>query len=512
MVPIQRFVLYAALAYSTLLLITLVVIRWAVFYPQDLQYARQIQQKELNTLRHALAADAGELGLTTDDYAQWDDMWDFVQDNNQKFLDVNFVPETFESLNLNAASLLNLDKQQLFGFAYDGEELHRHDGKNASEAIRGSTEKMLTERSWTSYEEISGNLFLVAASPVLHSNESGPQVGWLLFYRQISTEYVKMISQRIQLPIELIPVGDYQNVNSLIERVEVKRSVCMRNMLSVPVFCMQITHDEKMLPELMSWKLFTSFLFLSFVPVGILFIILRRIIKPIVHATHFLNKQNTDQLQIFNYKTNIKELEDLARVYNRIAKKLNRYQDKLKRTAQTDALTGIANRNAFEDAFKQTWRRLNHRKSSAAIVMVDIDFFKLFNDNYGHQHGDMALAKVAKTLSDSACRQDEICARYGGEEFIMLVYLDDAIEMNRFRLHLQETVEKLSVPHEFSPISRHLTISFGIAWIRDSGPWMENLSPEQWIKEADNALYDAKESGRNQGMLRIIARECPLNG
>src|SRR5690606_31277693 len=133
-----------------------------------------------------------------------------------------------------------------------------------------------------------------------------------------------------------------------------------------------------------------------------------------------------------------------------------------------------------------------------------------FNDHYGHQAGDDALHKVAQALKGCARRTDEIAARFGGEEFVILLYADTEEDMENIRERISQAVHNLGIPHQHSTVASHLTISFGIAWIRNSGPWLEDNAAEEWLHAADAALYAAKGAGRDCSMLQIISPQQPF--
>ncbi len=117
------------------------------------------------------------------------------------------------------------------------------------------------------------------------------------------------------------------------------------------------------------------------------------------------------------------------------------------------------------------------------------------------------LYEVAQALANCAKRADEIVARYGGEEFIILAYIDDEDQLAVFSENLQNTINKLALPHEFSSISKHITVSTGIAWLQNTGEWLTNYTKEEWLNTADAALYEAKNSGRKQNVVKKISEQ-----
>jgi diguanylate cyclase (GGDEF)-like protein len=166
----------------------------------------------------------------------------------------------------------------------------------------------------------------------------------------------------------------------------------------------------------------------------------------------------------------------------------------LQRLAHQDGLTEVANRRRFDQHLEQEWLRLTREQSYLSLLMCDIDFFKNFNDTYGHLEGDRCLQRVAGVLRQSARRPADLVARYGGEEFAILMPNTDtagaAAIAEQIRLH----VAKLAIPHEDSAIAAHVTISIGVATLQPR----PNSEPAILITSADYALYRAKELGRNR--------------
>jgi len=161
-----------------------------------------------------------------------------------------------------------------------------------------------------------------------------------------------------------------------------------------------------------------------------------------------------------------------------------------------DTLTGLYNRKYFEDQFDKTWKHLMAAQADLIVMFLDVDYFKRFNDTYGHAEGDEVLKKVSGKLTKSLRRTTDFVARYGGEEFVVL-----ATDMNEEQAmaHAQnicDEVRSLNIPHIASP-HRFLTISCGIA-IAKATP--EN-TPDKLLRQADMALYQAKATGRNKPML-----------
>ncbi len=162
--------------------------------------------------------------------------------------------------------------------------------------------------------------------------------------------------------------------------------------------------------------------------------------------------------------------------------------------AHRDALTGIPNRRQFDSVLEHEWRRARRSGQTLSVAMVDVDFFKQYNDHYGHEAGDQALKAVAGALQSAMRRPGDLAARYGGEEFALV--MSDTGDSSAIQLAetVRAAVAALQVPHAHSKVAPVLTISLGVATLEpDSGE-----TPELLMRRADGNLYRAKEAGRNR--------------
>lgn len=181
-----------------------------------------------------------------------------------------------------------------------------------------------------------------------------------------------------------------------------------------------------------------------------------------------------------------KELEEA----NRLLQLANRSYIK---TNTLDGLTGILNRKTFDQIAEEEWESARERKSPLSILMIDIDNFKAYNDNHGHQAGDDVLQRVAKTLAQSLPRKEDTLARYGGEEFIAVLPESDFTFATDTSKKMRKAVEDLNIKNEHSKSSGVITISQGIF----HGVPSEHITLEKAVRLADKALYKAKADGKN---------------
>ena len=167
--------------------------------------------------------------------------------------------------------------------------------------------------------------------------------------------------------------------------------------------------------------------------------------------------------------------------------------DMLEKLSMYDGLTNIRNRRFFDETFEKTFNEIKRDKKSLAVLMIDIDFFKPYNDNYGHGQGDETLRKVAKALEKTIKRASDFVARYGGEEFVILLKDINKDGVEAVANNLLNAVRELKITHEFSKIENYVTISIGASFYNSSS----DIPKLELLLKADETLYSVKNSGRN---------------
>ncbi|HEX4940135.1 MAG TPA: diguanylate cyclase [Candidatus Kapabacteria bacterium] len=165
----------------------------------------------------------------------------------------------------------------------------------------------------------------------------------------------------------------------------------------------------------------------------------------------------------------------------------------LEKLSREDPLTGLANRRYFDERLNMEWNRCQREKLPLSVILLDVDFFKQYNDLYGHQAGDHCLTLIARALRKEASRPAEVVGRYGGEEFIILYPNVDANQIRNTLVRIQQRLLALAVLHEGSRIAKVVTASLGAATAYP----VRNLNPEKLVSAADQMLYKSKEAGRN---------------
>jgi diguanylate cyclase (GGDEF)-like protein len=168
----------------------------------------------------------------------------------------------------------------------------------------------------------------------------------------------------------------------------------------------------------------------------------------------------------------------------------------LNESAHRDALTGIHNRRMFDEHVLRVWQQASRESLPVGLLLIDLDHFKMFNDTHGHQGGDMCLAKVASLLPQVARRPLDLAARYGGEEFVVLLYDAQRAQVEEVCIQLHAALKHTAIAHE-GTVNGEVTFSIGAACVE---PRM-GRNAQGLIQLADEALYAAKERGRNRTVI-----------
>jgi diguanylate cyclase (GGDEF)-like protein len=181
-----------------------------------------------------------------------------------------------------------------------------------------------------------------------------------------------------------------------------------------------------------------------------------------------------------------------ARVHNHM--ELKHARDLLENLSATDGLTGIANRRRFDEVLDREWRRAFRNHHAIALIMLDIDFFKAYNDHYGHLAGDDVLRTLATVITNCMQRPGDLATRYGGEEFVCILPETDQEGARVVANRMRDSLASQAIPNDYSTVAKHVTVSMGVVSLVPE----RKQVPSSLIKMADESMYTAKRAGRNQ--------------
>jgi two-component system CheB/CheR fusion protein len=218
----------------------------------------------------------------------------------------------------------------------------------------------------------------------------------------------------------------------------------------------------------------------------------------------FINKKPDNSLIVVESSiTEIKNSENKVTNYVNIFHDVTsrkKHEELLEKWSKTDQMTGLGNRRAFDEDIEMQWRICMRHQFYIGLIILDVDYFKKFNDNYGHKAGDDCLVKISDVLQINVRRGDDKISRYGGEEFVIILTQTSETGLEKIASSILKDVAALKIPHEGSDVAAHVTISAGISMVI---PNMET-SWSELLDMADQALYEAKNSGRNKFCIKKI--------
>lgn len=194
-----------------------------------------------------------------------------------------------------------------------------------------------------------------------------------------------------------------------------------------------------------------------------------------------------------SYKRMLKQMRTLVKMSDIMQSKLNSLSGELEKLSQIDGLTGLYNRRFFNEIYQREWQKALDSKTPIGVLMIDIDYFKKYNDTFGHLAGDVCLCKIADAIEETIKAENAFSARFGGEEFIVLLPESDSAKCSDVAKKIMKSIYSLKIPSAERICSDRVSVSIGIGTMIPS----EAVRPDTLINHADQALYRAKDDGRS---------------
>lgn len=483
-------------------------------------------KKDINNIKTAFNSKSKEYGVINYDNAVWDDTYHFVNNENPSYTESNFVKDTYRSLDINGINIYNKKGQTVWQQAWE------HDTWDplvfepfaqpsafvkkhiliSDELLAKNNNKPLSSVGFTLIEE---KLIIFSATSIFKANLSGSANGTMLFWRFFDDRILKDLQQRagIEFTIEVInpQIGETPQLSS--HGIHIKNSyrTVQGEIFDIVPFisgngAIKFTYQAPPRQFSTSWfnqsTIITSLLFL--VTLLLLFIFLHYfIVRPILKADSVVTAIIKDDNHSVRFNSQRKD--ELGTLFNLIDRLLEGVEStkqqlishnvRLQTISQTDSLTQIPNRRAF-DTYMEKLLATSEQGLVVSILICDVDFFKKYNDYYGHAKGDKTLCLIAQALRKNLHEDTDFVARYGGEEFVIVLKNTNKFEGLSVANNLIKTISDLNISHQKSEISKVVTLSIGIHsfTIENQKEYMP------FFVVADKALYQAKEQGRNQAL------------
>lgn len=500
------------LSLCTVLCLALLALVWIARYqimPILLEDEEIFASAELDRAERALGSELNHMRRLVEDWAYWDDSYDFVSGVRPEYVDSNLYEDTLETLDLQLMFFLDNSYEPYWVAGFDEEgEFTSCPGLQPPCDWAAPAVQFIRERIDGGLEEATHTwllslpqLAMGALSPIYQNREESPPAGWLAMIRPLSEPWIEQLRDTTGIDLALGTVVAGSIPSEQLERVSPTHMAASRSVAAVPAS--RAVRIDALLPRQRYQASLETFRFALYWTGGVLIVTLlivlwlleRMVLLPLRQFTHYtqgLHQEAMPPPMPSRLVTRRDEIGTLAREFRNLLKHQQQQSEQLLELTLHDPLTGVANRRLFDDRFAEVLRRPGQHHRTAAM-MIDIDHFKLYNDHYGHQAGDACLITLAQCMEHQLSKHGFLVARTGGEEFSVLLP-DTSLETAL--MHAQEllqAVNGLALPHEYSPTAPNVTVSIGVATQRT-----DLTTPSDIMRAADQAMYLAKSGGRNR--------------
>lgn len=516
-----------------LLLAMQVAVQWQVILPTFKRIEVEQASNAMNRIKDRFWLELDYLNRFVYEYSDWEDSYDFIDSRDQDYIDENLYEGLATHLGANVMIYITQDFELVWGV----EEIAVSEGfytNDSSDLLNAIVELLKPSIAGIDKTETIDNQFtkgfsLFNESPVMFavrpvvSVEFEDQNGYLILVKYIDKHLISLYEEQLSNSFAIEPI-DSSVFNASKETPVLRLATVGPTSLSVTdaiysndVAIFNITTEVFRYITLNGlnsiYLASTILLIIGLVSVAFIWkYISTQIFKPLEDLASQMQGISSSKDVSQQYKVDREdEIGLLAKSFNLMITNINSHQhelnqaqimlretnNKLSDLVRRDGLTGIANRLAFEEIIETNWSKFARLKLPISIMMLDIDYFKDYNDLYGHLQGDECLKQVAQVLSSCLNRSNDFLARYGGEEFIVtLLGLSDSEAQNVAKTIL-EKLKQENIVHEKSKVAKHISLSIGVASMIPQS----HIDPKELIEKADQALYQAKAAGRNQVML-----------
>ena len=477
---------------------------------------QSLHRKNLQIIR-SIENEFERLTAFTVDWSNWNESYWFMQDKDPVYIESNFTEETLDNIDTLGFLYLDLNFKEFFSYTYATE-------RETYEQVIAQVEKN-KEIFLAALANRSGQVILFHPTlkkhywsiirPILPGSSSPLNNGYLVLTKEINDAFYTKLSNLFGSPIEPL-LRDKSSGYECLEEINSEK-FCQRVVLiddanallevsiedtekKHPIY-LQGTTDRQLNQQIKT--VFTNTLGVLLAS-GLIIILLNLFIlnKLIVRPTTYLSLKFTSFAKKRSLHRRLKafgpaEIRNLTSSANLMLNEIETLHRQVENLSQTDELTGVYNRRYFHEMFKRDKSHAIRAKEYMAVLLLDLDFFKQYNDIYGHVSGDKCLQDFATILKDNVKRTNDVIARYGGEEFIILLSDTPLPCVQAICKRIIKKLEEAAIPHEGSAVAHHVTCSIGgIAVIPTLETTEENL-----VLRADGLLYQAKEAGRNRYIL-----------
>lgn len=500
--------LFILLTTALLFLVFLFSIYWWNSLRLDSIVAERSSDFQLS-LDRVIARNGESLESVVQNYSFWDDLYERVTDFDQEWVQEN-IDQSVPIFGVENAWIIGLQGEVIHQFSLVKDVLFM---PISLEALV-SMDMPDGLHAYYQYEQAGDRHVAEFRALPIHRTQDksrvGANAGWFVVARTLDEEYFETTSEEMSAQVKLVFPADHQysrnNEWYLISSYSLP-GIDNKNEVAIIQASVDML-DLEQVSNAALWAFLLSSLFLLFFIVINYFFLGLIIINPIRAMNKAMNQDSIVPIEPYlNQNNEIGRLSRLIVQFYRQRQSLaddNKRQElaiedmeltnqTLYKSSRTDALTQLSNRRGFDEYFERSWHSAYIERVPLSVIFADIDYFKSYNDSYGHQKGDEVLQRVAEIMSGSLLRQGDLLARYGGEEFVVVCTNTDEIGARVLAERIRQKVFDADIEHHFSSLTSRITLSLGVSsCIPGLGHSREDL-----LSVADRCLYKAKDAGRN---------------
>ena len=443
------------------------------------------------------------------DWGAWDETYNFMKNSNNDYINKNLVSSTLTTLDTYGIYFFDTDFRIHYSYTLkQRENLSNRLIKDISDNAENLKNIDFTKKNYIIIN-IKGHVypFFASIQAVTPTNADKSPNGYFVIGKFLDKDFFMPLEDSTGLGITPKPLCKINDTNKKSKNntffIDYPNNdyaditTYYKDFTGKTTFC-TITTVSRDFNKLMNTVFKESIFFLlilGFLIISITIFIIDRLILSKISQKIKTFKYITESGDISKRMKlgGAKEINELALAANETFETVELLHKQLKEYSMVDGLTKIPNRRFFEEYIDNEWARCLRDNDNISLLFIDIDYFKQYNDNYGHLAGDEALVRIASTIKNSLLRPADIVARYGGEEFIVLLPKTGFDGADYIAKRIIEGVSELHIEHIYSQVSKKLTVSIGAATIL---PTAFN-SKDTLIKAADEAMYKVKNTGRN---------------
>ncbi|ARN74627.1 diguanylate cyclase domain-containing protein [Oceanicoccus sagamiensis] len=485
-------------------------------YPELVELEAKADRKDVQRVAIGFDMVRNVINTLAYDYGVWDDTFEFLANPSEQYIASNLGIDNFLRHDFDVAILADRDGNIVWYGYVDlaAERFFPPDAYNPEELRPYFADPYRTRPgaplSNSGIVNTTKGPLIFSSYSVLKSDETGESRGSLLFGRHVDQSIAEEVQDIVKMDFSfatLTPGENQQlkgkNLSWQYRDNNNRMDWYLRDIFDDPILTLSVQLDERAFNDSLIGKPILTALAVMMVSWMIIIITLNRVlVKPILKiGKHLFHIRSTgDYSARLNYRGN-DEVGDLGNECDLLIQfievqqdELEKQSEKLHRLSIEDGLTGLANRRRFDQTLNSYWEISEREKYPLVLLMCDIDFFKQYNDHYGHQQGDEAIQAVAEVLRSATNRKTDLAARYGGEEFAVLLPNTEIEGAEIIAQRIHSLIKEKAIPHQLSTVSEELTMCVGIGISRNHS----EIGKDELIEQADKALYLAKAAGRNQ--------------